>query len=236
MTPTGIARSSWLQERLRISEQRYDTVYAASYDRDDPPTSPVHLRFIADLFRHVPTGGSVLDAPCGTGKYFPLVLNAGRNVVGCDQSAGMLAQAAEKFPDVQVRKLSLQDLDYESAFDAVMCIDAIEGISPEDWPLVLSNFHRALRPGGHLYLTVEMTDADWLRKTFADATSRDLPVVPGEDITRGEEYHYYPPLSQVREWLAAGKFTILEEAHSDGAHPSYSYQHFRAASDVSLGI
>jgi ubiquinone/menaquinone biosynthesis C-methylase UbiE len=171
----------------------------------------------------------VLDASCGTGKHFAQIEERGRKVVGCDQSAGMLSQAAKKFPHVELRKLSLQDLDFRAAFDAAMCVDAMEGVSPEDWPLVLANFHRALRPGGRLYLTVEMTDPDWLRKTFADAADRGLPVVPGEDVSRGGgEYHYYPELHQVREWLSASGFTMIEEAHSDGAHPSYSYQHFYA--------
>jgi SAM-dependent methyltransferase len=223
-----MARDHWLQARRRISEHRYDTVYAASYDRDDPPTSLVHLRFIADVIKHVPPGGTLLDAPCGTGKYFAPILAAGRNVIGCDQSAGMLAQAARKFPQLELRKLALQDLDYVSAFDAVLCIDAMEGVPPEDWPLVIANFRRALRPAGQLYLTVEMTDADWLHKVFRDAADRGLPVVLGEDITRGEEYHFYPSLSQVRDWLAASDFTLIDEAHSDGAHPSYSYQHIHA--------
>lgn len=225
---TTIDRSTWLQERRHISEHRYDTLYAATYDRDDPPASPVHLRFVADLIARTPTSGTVLDAPCGTGKYFATILGAGRNVVGCDQSVGMLARAAHKFPDLALRKLGLQDLDYTSEFDAAMCVDAMEDVPPEDWPLVLSNFHRALRPGGHLYLTVEMTYADWLRKAFTDAVHRGLPVVPNEDVTRSDGYHYYPPLSQVRGWLTANSFAIVKEEHSDGAHPSYSYQHFLA--------
>jgi hypothetical protein len=100
-------------------------------------------------------------------------------------------------------------------------------VFPEDWPTVLANLRRALRPGGCLYLTVEMTPDDWLAKSFAIATERGLPVVPNEDTNRsGEAYHYYPPLTQVRDWLDAAGLDVLEDAHSDGDHPSYSYQHF----------
>jgi hypothetical protein len=31
-----------------------------------------------------------------------------------------------------------------------MCVDAMENVFPEDWPQVLANLRRALRPGGHL--------------------------------------------------------------------------------------
>jgi hypothetical protein len=30
----------------------------------------------------------------------------------------------------------------------------------------------------------------------------------------------------VRSWLDAAGFDVIEDAHSDGDHPSYSYQHF----------
>ncbi len=39
-----------------------------------------------------------------------------------------------------------------------MTIDAMENIPPEDWPTVLANLHRAVRPGGMLYVTVEEMD------------------------------------------------------------------------------
>ena len=39
-----------------------------------------------------------------------------------------------------------------------MTIDAMENVTPEDWPPVLANLRRAVRPGGHLYLTVEEAD------------------------------------------------------------------------------
>jgi SAM-dependent methyltransferase len=228
MTPTRSERTAFLHETRRTSEHRYDTIFATTYDRDDPPSSATHLRFVSDLIAQTPMGGTVLDAPCGTGKYFAPILAAGRNVIGCDQSAGMLAQASAKFPNVELHKVALQDLDFAAAFDAAMCIDAMEDVSPEEWPLVLSKFRRALRRGGHLYLTVEMTDEVWLREAFAKAVTRGLPVVANEDVTRGDGYHYYPPLAQVRDWLTAGGFTLVDEAHSDGAHPSYSYQHFHA--------
>jgi cyclopropane fatty-acyl-phospholipid synthase-like methyltransferase len=138
----------------------------------------------------------------------------------------MLAQAAAKHPSVETRQLSLQDLDLDAAFDAVICIDAMEDVPPEEWPLVLANLRRAARPGAQIYLTVEMTDEVWLIKAYDAAKERGPPVVAREDITRGDAYHHYPSLSQVREWLSEAGMVVMDEAHSDGDHPSYSYQHF----------
>ncbi len=222
----SIDRGDWLRALRRTSRERYDTLFSATYDADDPPMDAAHERFVADVVASAPLGGCVLDAPCGTGKYFAMIIAAGRTVIGCDHSAGMLARAAAKHPDVALQRLTLQGLNHLSTVDAAICVDAMEDVPPEDWPLVLANFHRALRPGGHLYLSVEMTDEHWLHEAYTTARDQGLPVVPNEDITRGDSYHYYPPLPQVRDWLTGGGFTIIEQAHSDGAHPSYSYQHF----------
>ena len=53
----------------------------------------IHRRFVRRVVRAAPVGGNVLDVACGTGKYFGIVFDAGRKVVGTDQSAGMLDQA-----------------------------------------------------------------------------------------------------------------------------------------------
>jgi hypothetical protein len=53
---------------------------------------------VARLAGLVRQGGTVLDAACGTGKYWPALLAAGLQVTGVDQSAGMLAQASRKHP------------------------------------------------------------------------------------------------------------------------------------------
>jgi SAM-dependent methyltransferase len=221
-----IDRAQWLAGLRLEAQRRYDEQLSETYDRDDPPMDAAHRRFVENVVESCPPGGVVLDIPCGTGKYFELILRAGRQVVGCDQSAGMLAKAAAKHPGVETRQLSLQDLDLDAAFDAVICVDAMEDIPPEEWLLVLANLRRAARPGGHIYLTVEMTDEDWLVKAYKEAKARGLPVVAGEDITRGDAYHHYPSLTQVRDWTSEAGLALLQEEHSDGDHPSYSYQHF----------
>jgi len=50
----------------------------------------------------------------------------------------------------------------------------MEHIPPEDWPLVLANLHRAARPGGLLYLTVEEVAEPMIEDAFATLTQRGL--------------------------------------------------------------
>ena len=65
---------------------------APTYDARSYPTETQQQR-VARLLRACPAGSMILDAPCVTGKYFPMVAAAGHRVVGAEQSAGMLAQA-----------------------------------------------------------------------------------------------------------------------------------------------
>ena len=107
-----------------------------------------------------------------------------------------------------------------------MCVDAMEYVPPEEWPLVLQRLLDAVRPGGSVYLTVECTDEQRLATAYAEARKRGLPVVPGEDAGRDGGYHHYPDLGRVSDWLHDAGLTDVVDAHSPGAHISYSYHHY----------
>ena len=79
-------------------------------------------------------------------------------------------------------KYDLQELPYQGEFDGVLCVDAMEFLPPEDWPPVLERFHRALRRGDWLYLTVELARGDRVRAANQAARRAGLPVVDGEVI------------------------------------------------------
>ena len=219
-----VDREAWLRERRQTAEERHDTIHAFTYDDQYGEIGPTHRRFVADLLERCAPGGTVLDAACGTGKYFAMVLDAGRRVVGTDQSTGMLARARARFPGVPLERVGLQELAFDAEFDAVMCIDAMENIPPEDWPRVVANLRRALRPGGHLYLTVEQVDDEELDRELADATARGLPAVRGEESRDG--YHYYPSREQVGYWMEEGMLVMVAEDYSPG--DGYGYLHLLA--------
>jgi SAM-dependent methyltransferase len=217
-------RQAWLRERRQTAEERHDAIHAFTYDEQYGEIGPIHRRFVADLVEGCPPGGTVLDAACGTGKYFAMVLDAGRRVVGTDQSTGMLARARARFPAVPLERVGLQELAFDGDFDAVMCVDAMENIPPEDWPRVLGGLRRALRPGGRLYLTVEEPDPADLERVQAEAVARGLPVVPGEMAEEGAGYHYYPARQQVAGWLEEAGLVVEAEARSDEGD-GYGYLH-----------
>lgn len=215
-------RRTWLDERRAAVEARYDAESAEYADDLYPTTS--HAVFVRRLLETCPAGGTVLDAPCGTGKYFESVRSSGRRVVGIDQSAGMLARARARGIATRVEQIGLQELAFDAEFDGAMTIDAMENVPPEDWPIVLANLHRAIRASGHLYLTVEEGDDSEIDAGFADATAKGLPAVRGEVIegdTAG--YHYYPGRDRVLHWLDAEGLDVVAEGYDQ--EDGWGYRH-----------
>jgi len=216
-------RQAWLAERRSAVVAAYDAG-APGYDDSEYP-SELQREWVTRALGLIAPGGIVLDAPCGTGKYFPLVSAAGHQVVGVDQSAGMLSEARARGVAVVLEQVALQDLSYAEAFDAVITVDAMENVPPEDWPVVLANLHRAVRPGGLMYMTVEEVGQPEIDEAFRSLCARGLPAVRGE-IVEGDVagYHYYPGREQAVGWYERAGLTILDEAfrQEDG----WGYRHF----------
>lgn len=197
-----------------------DTIYARNYDEHwGGYINPSHQQMLERFLALCPQNGHILDAACGTGKYWSLVLERGCSVNGTDQSEQMLQKAHTKFPDVPVTHIGLQELSFRDEFDGVMCMDAMEMVFPEDWPVVLSNFARALHEHGHLYFTVEIESDEELQIAYAAGQRLGLPLIYGEYAHHGG-YHYYPTDEQVRVWLADASFNCLEVTEGDG------YRHY----------
>jgi len=182
-------RTQWRQERRLWNEVQMDTIYARQYDEHwGASINPSHRSMLERLLDLCPPRGYLLDAACGTGKYWPLLLERGFSVMGTDQSQQMLQRAHEKFPDVAIQHVGLQ---------------------------VLRNFTTALHENGHLYFTVEVESAEALHIAYEAGKRLALPLVYGEYAHHGG-YHYYPTDEQVRTWLAETQFTLLDVTEGDG--------------------
>jgi ubiquinone/menaquinone biosynthesis C-methylase UbiE len=211
-------RNTWLREMRRDCEEKYDTRWAPLYgEKWGLYSNTTHQEFLQEFLSVVPQNSMILDAACGAGRYIPFLLEKKHTVIGTDQSGGMLANAKAKFPGVQFEKEGLQEMGYQSKFDGVICMDAIENVSPEDWPLVLNNFHRALKPQGYLYFTVETienTDENEIKEAFDEAQEAGLPVVYGERMDE-DVYHYHPTNQQVQEMVRQAGFEIFKEGNGE---------------------
>jgi len=148
----------------------------------------------------------VLDAPCGTGRYFLARRERGH----CRSVVRHAGQGPGQEPAVSLEQRSLQDLS-----DAAVTIDGMENVPPEDWPTVFANQRDAVRPGGVLYLTVEELTDRSVDQAFEALSARGLPAVRGE-VVEGDVagYHYYPGRERVLSWLADGRSDVIDEDFS----------------------
>lgn len=104
------------------------------------------------LRRHLGTapGRRVLDVGCGTGFNFRMLGEFGE-VAGVEPSAEGLAYCRER--GLGVQQAGADALPFpEASFDLVTALDVVEHL--DDDLAGLREFHRVLRPGGHVLLTV----------------------------------------------------------------------------------
>lgn len=215
-------RTQWRQERRLWNEVQMDTIYARQYDqRWGSEINPTHRQMLERFLDSCPGEGYLLDAACGTGKYWPMLLGRGFSVLGTDQSEQMLRQAQARFAQVSMKHVGMQEIAFEDVFDGVMCMDAMENVFPEDWLVILRNFFDALHECGHLYFTVEVESEEELNIAYEAGKRLGLPLIYGEYAHHGG-YHYYPDDQQVRTWLVEAQFVLLEVTEGDG------YRHYLA--------
>jgi len=216
-------RQTWLAQRQAAVVADYDAE-AETYD-DDLYPAQTQQEWVTRLMRLVPPGAAILDAPCGTGRYFALMADAAMRITGVDQSGGMLAQARAKNLAVALEQRTLQDLGYAAQFDGAVTIDAMENVPPEDWPAVIENLRNAVRPGGVMYLTVEEVTDNSVEQAFEALSARGLPAVYGE-VIEGDVagYHYYPGRDRVLGWFADAGLEVIEEDYSP--QDGWGYRHF----------
>jgi len=210
-------RITWLKELRRACEAQYDREAPLYGEKYGLYSNITHQQFLQEFLSLVPPKSTILDAACGAGRYLPFLLEKGHSISGIDQSQGMLANAKAKFPGVQYEKVGLQEMAYRGVFDGAICMDAMENVCPEDWSLVLENFHRALKTHGYLYFTVETienADENEIQQAFERARQAGLPVVYGEWPDE-EVYHYHPTNQQVKEWTQRAGFEILREGNGE---------------------
>lgn len=109
-------------------------------------------------------GQQVLEVAVGTGLAFLEVTRSnpnGRNA-GIDISKGMLAKAEKRLRDAgcTVFELSIGSAfdinEADSSFDVVLNSYMFDLIDEQEWPRILREFHRVLKPGGRLVM-VNMT-------------------------------------------------------------------------------
>jgi cyclopropane fatty-acyl-phospholipid synthase-like methyltransferase len=127
----------------------------------DLPTEE-EVRVIVELLQ-TRSGDTLLDVACGYGRHALLLTTKhGLKVTGIDVSSGLIATArrlaAEQGVEIIYEVRHATDLPWSSVFDRAICVyNSFSLFAPEAAPVVLQRIHRALRPGGRLFLDLDNT-------------------------------------------------------------------------------
>ncbi len=149
------------------------------------------FKYISRILAHLPNNTQILDVPCGTGRFIPLLLKFGFRVIGSDISLDMISQSLRTCSAYSFRKFLITDAEHlpfkDNSVDFIFSIRFFQHLPLTSKHQVLSEFSRVCRQG--VIVSVPFFDKFtcihnilfWLRKIFIGRE-----VIQGYPITREE--------------------------------------------------
>jgi SAM-dependent methyltransferase len=136
--------------------QAYDS-QAASFAQDwhaQPPPADLHA-----IVRRFFGPGLTADIGCGSGREVAWLNANGFPAVGYDPSAGLLAQARARYPQLQFHSAALPALEgiADASFANVLCETVIMHLPHDAIAPSVRRLMAILAPGGTLYLSWRVT-------------------------------------------------------------------------------
>ena len=111
--------------------------------------------FLLPLIKYLPPSARILDVGCGAGRDMLWLENRGFSCVGLDCSPA-LAELARWHTGLQVIEADFEAFDFQGMdMDALLLIGALVHVPHERFQLIFSRILRALKPEGHVLLTMK---------------------------------------------------------------------------------
>jgi SAM-dependent methyltransferase len=116
----------------------------------------------------------VLDVGCGPGQLTALLAGVAASVTGIDFSPGMIAEARERYPDIEFHVANTEQLSFEDhRFDVVVCSYVAHHLAR---PLAaFRELHRVIAPGGRLVVITPIQEGQISLGVLMQALSEVLP-------------------------------------------------------------
>ena len=127
---------------------------AKDYAEKSGRYSPVRERdmFLSKLFTHA----KILDAGCGPGRDSQYFSSKKLDVTGIDLSSEFIALAKQFAPKVTFSLMDLRNITFlDGSFDGIWACASLLHLKRDEVSEVLASFHRILKPGGVLFVSVK---------------------------------------------------------------------------------
>ena len=170
------------------------------------------------------TGGTICELGCGTGIMTERFAAAGYRMIGVDQSADMLALAAEKKElsgsDILYVQQSMQKLELSGPVDAMVSVcDSMNYLlQDEDVSATFSHVKKYLKPGG--YFIFDMKTAYCYQNIMGNQTW----VEQDDEVSYIWENFYEYLMTIFRRQEDSDLYERFEESHYQKA---YSIEHLK---------
>lgn len=134
---------------------------------------------------------SYLEIGCGTGYVLSGVAQGfpNANLTASEIFTSGLQFASQRVPQATLLQMDARDIPYRDEFDVVGAFDVVEHIQEDE--AVLAQVHAALKPGGHLLLTVPQHQWLWS---------------PSDDYARHERRY---SAAELQRKVESAGFTVL---------------------------
>ncbi len=131
----------------------------------------LYRRFLSKL----PSGASILDAGCGSGRDARAFSAMGYRVTAFDASPE-LANLASNYCGFEVQVRQFMAVDEVDAYDGIWCCASLLHVPKKDLAEVLARIWRALRPGGTLYVSFKRGKGERIQggRFFTDVEEAEL--------------------------------------------------------------
>lgn len=158
-------------EAIAYYQEHAQTFFDGTVDLN---LSALHQRFLA----HLPAGGHILDAGCGSGRDARAFLEQGYTVTAFD-AAPALAELASVHGGLPVAVLRLEEIDWQARFDGIWACASLLHLGLPELPDVLRRLATALKPGGVLFTSFKhgQGQRDHGGRCFTDLDEAGLAVL-----------------------------------------------------------
>ena len=165
---------------------------------------------------HIPTGGAVLEAGCGSGRDARFFVESGLAVTAFDGSATMV-RLASAHTGLNVLHATFADMDWVEAFDGVWACASLLHVPQAELPDAFARIHRALRPGGFAFASFKRGKGERSAngRRFTDLEVGDLTALltdVGFEILEADMSGDLRPGREHEQWVSALARRPLVEA------------------------
>jgi SAM-dependent methyltransferase len=190
---------------------------AKHYDagRIGPQSSPIarhrwheELRAVESIAAALPHASTILDIPCGTGRFFPILASHGHKVIGGDVSRDMLdAIPAEQAAQTDIRPIRADAEEIplaDGAVDTVLAVRFWSFLPDDARRRVLAEWRRVARHG--VYVQVRVRTEPGSRPCVSKFQPTD--GAPIDDGVTPEQRANWPTAMEFARMAAEAGFAI----------------------------